>query len=62
MEGCREYYGERANSCDYTEEDRVAMSLRQPASVQNYTDTGFKKVRAPAHVYELLKNYWEENK
>ncbi|KAL7467460.1 hypothetical protein ACHAXS_007706 [Conticribra weissflogii] len=62
MEGCRARYGSKGRSCDITEEDRVAMSVRQPASVQNYTDTGFKKVKAPAHVFELLSNYWEQHK
>mmetsp|Transcript_7494 Transcript_7494/g.16619 ORF Transcript_7494/g.16619 Transcript_7494/m.16619 type:complete len:428 (-) Transcript_7494:2006-3289(-) len=61
MEGCREFYGNRGGSCDVTEEDRYAMSLRQPASMQNYTDVGFKKVRAPAEVFSLLSNYWDTN-
>ena len=34
MEGCREFYGNRGGSCDVTEEDRYAISLRQPASMQ----------------------------
>ena len=28
---------------------------------QNYTETGFKKVRAPADVFKLLKDYWDDN-
>lgn len=34
MEGCYDYYGKRARSCDFTEDDRVAMSLHQPGSMQ----------------------------
>ena len=34
MEGCREHYGERGHLCDATENDRVAMSLRQPQSMR----------------------------
>jgi len=36
MDGCREHYaGKRgSHACDITEEDRFAMSLRQPASMQ----------------------------
>lgn len=28
---------------------------------QNYTDTGFKKVRAPQKVFDLLSKYWNMN-
>ena len=34
MSGCREHYSSSPRSCDVTEEDRVDMSLRQPASMQ----------------------------
>lgn len=34
LDGCREYYPESPDSCDLTEEDRVKMSVRQPASMQ----------------------------
>lgn len=34
IEGCRNHYGKRGGSCDQTEADRIAMSLRQPASMQ----------------------------
>lgn len=33
MQGCRDYYGKNGKSCDITEADRVAMSLRQPQSM-----------------------------
>ena len=35
--------------------------LRFPPS-QNFTDTGFKKVRAPDAIFQLLKDFWEKNK
>jgi len=34
IEGCRKKYGSRGGMCDSTERDRVAMSLRQPTSMQ----------------------------
>jgi hypothetical protein len=61
MKGCHDFYGKRGHSCDVTEQDRWDMSLRQPASMQNYTDTGFKKVRAPERVFELLSTHWKNN-
>ena len=62
MEGCRQTYGRKANRCDSTEEDRIRMSLRQPQSMVNYTDTGYKKIRAPKEVMELLYAHYERNK
>ena len=34
MAGCRAQYSNSPRACDITEEDRVAMSVRQPASMQ----------------------------
>jgi prolyl 4-hydroxylase len=34
MAGCRLHYSDNGQACDVTEEDRVEMSLRQPASMQ----------------------------
>lgn len=31
MEGCRDYYG--AEDCDYEEDVRIAMNIRQPQSM-----------------------------
>jgi hypothetical protein len=42
MKSCRDAYGSKGIRCQQTENDRVAMNLRQPQSMQNYTDIGFK--------------------
>lgn len=63
MRGCRDHYGKkRGKACDSNERDRIRMNLRQPQSMQNYTDIGFKKIRAPAKVYRLLSDFYERNK
>jgi prolyl 4-hydroxylase len=62
IKGCRDKYGVRGESCDATEADRIAMNLRQPSSMQNYTDMGFKKIKCPERVYKLLKEFWDKNK
>lgn len=64
IEGCRNLYGggRKGRACDSTESDRIAMSLRQPKSMQNYTDLGFKKIKAPEAVFKLIKDFWEINK
>lgn len=62
LEGCRAHYPKYARSCDSTERDRIEMSQRQPSSMQNYTEVGFKKIRAPEKMFNLLKEFWEKNK
>jgi len=65
MKGCDEHYGTGRggySACRITESDRVEMSKRQPAGMQNYTELGFKKMRAPPEVWERVKKFWEDNK
>ena len=31
-------------------------------SLQNYTDTGFKQIKAPAELWNIISSYWERNK
>ena len=42
LQGCRDHFGSKGVRCTQNELDRVAMSLRQPQSMTNYTDIGFK--------------------
>lgn len=42
MQGCRDKFGSKGVRCTQTELDRISMNLRQPQSMQNYTDVGFK--------------------
>lgn len=63
MQGCREKWGEKgAKRCDANEQDRLQMSRRQPQSMVNYTSTGFKKIKAPKPLWDIIRNYWEKNK
>jgi hypothetical protein len=61
MEGCREYYGDRAELCDETEDDRIQMNRIQPKSMVNYTSTGYGKLKAPKRTMEILLDYWNKN-
>jgi prolyl 4-hydroxylase len=62
MNGCVDYWGEeKGQLCIANEKSRIEMSTNQPRSMRNFTDTGFKKIRAPAHVYTLLKEFWDKN-
>ena len=65
IKGCDEHYAQKGkaySACRVTEEDRVEMSLRQPAAMQNYTELGFKKIKAPKAVWEQVKKFWDNNK
>lgn len=39
MQGCVKKFGNKAKKCWEFEKDRIAMSLRQPQSMINYTET-----------------------
>ena len=58
MEGCRAKFGRR---CDHTEDSRVEQMHRQVPSLKNYTDTGFKKVKAPTEIFKLIQEHWVRN-
>ena len=62
IDGCREKFGAKGSRCTSNELDRIAMSLRQPKSMQNYTAVGFKKIKAPEKVWKLAKEFWDKNK
>jgi len=62
LQGCIDSFGKKGKRCVQTELDRVAMTLRQPQSMQNYTKVGYKKLRAPPEVWSLIKNFWDANK
>jgi len=62
VEGCKEKFGKKGKRCVQTELDRIAMTLRQPQSMQNYTKVGYKKIKAPPDVWALIKKFWDANK
>ena len=63
INGCKTAAGMfKAHVCTYNDEDRIEMLLRQPQSMQNYTDIGFKKIKAPKSLYTALTTFWEKNK
>ena len=65
IQGCVDFYnanGNKGERCRHGEKDRIEMTLRQPASVYNYTDAGYAKLRAPARVMQLLTDFWQANK
>jgi prolyl 4-hydroxylase len=62
LEGCRKAHeAVDPTKCDLFEWDRMIMNRRQPQSMVNLTETGFKKVRAPAHLKELVDEFWAAN-
>eukprot|EP00521_Asterionellopsis_glacialis_P013568 CAMPEP_0195294354 /NCGR_PEP_ID=MMETSP0707-20130614/14738_1 /TAXON_ID=33640 /ORGANISM="Asterionellopsis glacialis, Strain CCMP134" /LENGTH=490 /DNA_ID=CAMNT_0040355299 /DNA_START=22 /DNA_END=1494 /DNA_ORIENTATION=+ len=62
IQGCVDYYGKKGSRCYMNEQERIEMSLRQPQSMQNYTDLGFKKIRAPPELFSLIQQFWKKHK
>jgi hypothetical protein len=62
INGCVQKFGSRGQACLQTEQDRIEMSLRQPQSMQNYTKLGFKKIKTPQKLWNLLETFWKANK
>lgn len=62
LQSCVDSFGRKGQRCVTNERERIAMSLRQPQSMTNYSHVGFKKIRAPPEVFKLIKKFWDENK
>ena len=63
MKGCRDHFGMiKGIICTSNDLDRIHMNLRQPASMQNYTEIGFAKIKAPSELFEAISYFWEKNK
>jgi prolyl 4-hydroxylase len=54
--------GEDPSAADYEEMERLQGNREQTQVVVNFTDTGFKKMRAPERVFQLLTEFWEANR
>ena len=37
------------------------MNMRQPMSMQNYTEVGFLKTKAPEEIVDLMTKFWDQN-
>jgi hypothetical protein len=63
MDGCGKQNVEDAVAqCELNEEYRLTLSLTQPSSMVNFTDTGYSKVRASEYIRNLLSEHFEQNK
>jgi prolyl 4-hydroxylase len=63
MKGCRDHFGLlKGIICGSNDADRIQMNLRQPQSMQNYTNIGFAKIKAPKELYNAILQFWERNK
>jgi prolyl 4-hydroxylase len=63
MESCRKPLGlVNVFLCQATELDRIKTVLEQPQSMQNYTEIGYKKIKAPKELFTLLSSFWERNR
>jgi prolyl 4-hydroxylase len=59
IKGCRDLFAYR---CALTERDRIEQLLRQPRSMRNYTATGYKHLRTPTELLNVIQQHWERSK
>lgn len=66
IQGCVDYYNQhtqpKGERCYAGEQQRIAMTRSQPQSMYNYTKIGYTKIRAPEHVFSLIKRFWDVNR
>lgn len=64
IQDCRVAAGRRLADahCYVDEYHRMQMNMYQPRSMYNYTQTGFKKIRAPDDLFAAIKAFWEANR
>ena len=48
--------------CTYNDHERVEMNTHQPSSVYNYTTVGYKKMKTPPALFDLIQKFWNQNK
>ena len=59
IDGCYKAFGKK--NCDATEMARINQNYGQPKFEHNYTTIGFKKMRVPAHVWDIVTKFWDTN-
>lgn len=60
MQGCYDKYSRR--ECDSNDRARMDMNYDQPRSQHNYTDMGFKKIKAPDSVMKPILKFYQQYK
>jgi len=48
--------------CSRDDQSRMQMNRDQPSSVYNYTKAGYAKTRLPTDLYDLIKEFFDENR
>jgi prolyl 4-hydroxylase len=48
-------------ACQHVEDFRLNMNVNQPKSVYNYTEVGYKKIKAPAELYKLIRDFYDKH-
>lgn len=62
LDSCRKFYSpDDSEWCDIFEYDRMTMNRRQPQSMMNLTESGWKLLKAPTRLKELIQDFWEKN-
>ncbi len=60
MKGCAKEYSKE--ECEANEKDRLRMNRDQPKTQHNYTVIGFKHIKVPEDVWQMITNFYNQNK
>lgn len=60
LQGCLDAFGE--DPCLRSEQERIEMSQRQPATMKNMTKgLGYRKTKVPPEVFATILDFWRQN-
>lgn len=67
MDGCHKHWSDHdrthdTNVCDEFEKQRIQHVRDQVHSMRNFTDLGYKKIKAPDELFNLILKFWNDNK
>lgn len=60
MVGCKERHGEE--TCKQSEHNRINRIRTQPLAVVNYTAVGYTKIRTPPLLFQMIQDFWNNNR
>ena len=62
INGCKEKYAPlgKSHECTHNENERIRLNSNQPGQMTNHTEVGFKKIRVPDELWNVLQKFWAE--
>ncbi len=58
----RNNHARNTRFCSFNDEFRIRMNREQPSSVYNYTQSGYKKIKTPPQLFQIIQEFYHANK